>query len=289
MNIYKCNKKKDLGQLLEGELSPNYKMLELMVGNNRKLGRKKWSFPGFCEVCKRAVNFEIDYQSSVLDYNGNPWPNFRERQICPLCNLNSRQRLAISFIENTINSSLKKEELTLYLMEQITPVFNQAKKMFDSGNLIGSEFIGPDIEGGKIINGVRHEDVENLSLSKESIDIIVSNDVMEHVNDPIKGFEEIFRVLKKGGRFFLTIPFWYMSENNVVRAKIINGQIEYYSPKLYHQNPMSESGSLVFTDFGWELIEQFKEMGFVDVEMVVVWSYLFGHIDIPCYYFDITK
>jgi len=53
------------------------------------------------------------------------------------------------------------------------------------------------------------EDIHNLSFKDESIDGMLCIALLEHVYDPKKATEEIYRVLKKGGKAFLYAPFIY--------------------------------------------------------------------------------
>jgi SAM-dependent methyltransferase len=47
-----------------------------------------------------------------------------------------------------------------------------------------------------------------LPFEGESIDEILLIDVLEHVNDIIKTMEELHRILKKGGRVSIRVPYW---------------------------------------------------------------------------------
>ena len=50
-------------------------------------------------------------------------------------------------------------------------------------------------------------DISNLPLKKESVDLIISIAVLEHVSNPGIIAREISRVLKPGGKIFIYIPF----------------------------------------------------------------------------------
>jgi SAM-dependent methyltransferase len=128
------------------------------------------------------------------------------------------------------------------------------------------------------VNGIRHEDVENLSFSDGEIDLIVSNDVFEHVPNPSKAFAECTRVLKKGGVMLATLPFHQNEDNSIIRAKIIDGKLEHILPPEYHGNPVSADGSLVFTDFGWDILDVIKRAGFSKVSLDVYASTELGHL-----------
>ena len=106
----------------------------------------------------------------------------------------------------------------------------------------------------------------------------MSNDVFEHVPNPEKAFIECVRVLKKGGLMLATIPFDSDFVESVTRAILVDGQLAYILPPTYHGNPISAEGSLVFTDFGWDVLDVMRKSGFSDVSIEVYSSLEFGHL-----------
>ena len=53
----------------------------------------------------------------------------------------------------------------------------------------------------------------NIPLDVASVDAILCTQVLEHVAEPSSVLTELFRVLKPGGRLWLTAPFvWYLHE-----------------------------------------------------------------------------
>ena len=53
-------------------------------------------------------------------------------------------------------------------------------------------------------------DIQNLSFKDDSIDGIICNAVLEHVPQPHKAVDEIFRILKPGGEAFIYVPFLFV-------------------------------------------------------------------------------
>ena len=49
-------------------------------------------------------------------------------------------------------------------------------------------------------------DAAHMDFPDESFDVIIMNDAMEHVDDPMGVLNEAARVLKKGGRLYLNFP-----------------------------------------------------------------------------------
>ncbi len=52
-------------------------------------------------------------------------------------------------------------------------------------------------------------DAHSIPISNEMFDVILANNVIEHLHDPIVGVEEMRRVLKPGGLLYFTVPFLY--------------------------------------------------------------------------------
>jgi hypothetical protein len=75
-----------------------------------------------------------------------------------------------------------------------------------------------------------------------------------------------------------TIPFHWENDISVVRARLSNGQLEHILPSAFHGNPVSADGSLVFTDFGWDLLATMKAAGFSDVAVDVYSAPEYGHL-----------
>jgi SAM-dependent methyltransferase len=125
-----------------------------------------------------------------------------------------------------------------------------------------SEYWGPQYAPGEIVHGIRHEDLQSLSFADNSLDLVLSSDVLEHMPHPYQAHAEIFRVLKPGGRHIFTVPFHGSYEDNV-RARLEDGEIAYFGEKLYHGDPIRpDEGVLVWTIFGPEMLDKLREIGF---------------------------
>lgn len=236
---------------------------------------KAFTVEGFCVPCDKPVQFLVDMQSGGQRHAHGWTPNWRERLECPSCRMNNRQRLMAALVKQALAAKPNKK---VYFMEQVTPIFHWVKATFSQHQIIGSEYLGHEYESGSVINGMRHEDVENLSFGDDTLDLIVSNDVFEHVPNPAKAFSECARVLKPGGIMLATIPFHCDKDSSVVRAKLIDGKLEHLHPPVFHGNPVSAEGSLVFTDFGWDLLDTIRQSGFADVGVDIYASEKFGHL-----------
>jgi O-antigen biosynthesis protein len=233
---------------------------------------------GFCIPCDKASSFLVDMKSGALLHKDGWTPNWRELLECPNCRMNNRQRLIATLVQQNLAHKQAKQ---IYFMEQVTPIFDWAQATLKQHKIFGSEYLGHQFRGGSIIKGIRHEDVENLSFHDAQLDMIVSNDVFEHVPNPIKAFQECARVLKAGAVMLATIPFHSESDISTARAGLNNGQVKHILPATFHGNPVSSDGSLVFTDFGWDVLDMLKGAGFSSAVMEIYSSPEFGHLGGP--------
>jgi SAM-dependent methyltransferase len=104
--------------------------------------------------------------------------------------------------------------------------------------------------------GFRCEDLENLTFPSRSFDLVITQDVMEHVLNPTRAFAEIARTLKAGGAHIFTVPLVNKARASEVRAKRdSDGSIVHLQPPEYHENPVSSEGSLVITYWGYDICE----------------------------------
>lgn len=132
---------------------------------------------------------------------------------------------------------------------------------YNSNNIIKSEYYD-DVERGSYKDGVRSEDLQNLTFDSNTFDIVISLDVFEHIPDPWKAFSEVNRVLKPGGIGIITVPIDIRNQSTVTLAKVENGEVKYFREPSYHLDPLREEGALVFTDFGTDIVSNLIKMGY---------------------------
>jgi len=272
----------------DSDISEHLQFEETIMSH--RMSEQSFLLDGYCKVCNKPTRFLIDSLYGAQETAEGWKPNWRERLVCNDCQLNNRQRAILHVIIKAVKKRIDNQQsVSLYAMEQITPLFTWLSNNLNGVTCIGSEYLGNDIKGGTnvdgIIKGMRHENVEALSFSDKSFDIITSNDVLEHVNLPELAIREMYRVLKPGGEIFITVPFHLNAAKTVRRAQLVDGKLQHILSPMYHGNPLSEEGSLVFNDFGWEFVEQLKEVGFEDVSLCHYWSYLYGYLGEAQYYF----
>jgi SAM-dependent methyltransferase len=155
----------------------------------------------------------------------------------------------------------------VYELSSRGPLFNYLQK--NAGALTYSEYFD-DLVAGEYRNNVQCQDVHHLTYEDCSFDICTSTEVFEHVPNDIKGFSEIFRVLKPGGIFLFTVPL--SSGSTIERTKqhsIHNGKVEYLLTPVYHGDQISGYGRvLVFRDYGVDIVNRLEMSGFTKAEIL---------------------
>jgi len=236
----------------------------------------EWSLLGYSTPAEQLVEFKVDTEAGGRCADGRYFPNLPERFVCPVSNLNNRQRLMATLLLQAVSS--REDCAIIYMPEQVTPFFDWARGTLHGHNVIGSEYLGEGHCPGAVIDGVRHEDLLNLSLADASVDIVVSNDVLEHIPAPEQSFRELARVLRPDGEILLHIPFFLNEGASRKRAELIQGTIVHHLAPEFHGNPVSPEGSLVFTDFGWDVLEMARSEGFASATVEIYHSVLLGHV-----------
>jgi len=199
--------------------------------------------PGYCPTCEREVTFVAR----------NPW--LRDHYCCSNCGSIPRERALMRTIETYFPNW---QELTIH---ESSPGDRGASKRLsrECGKYIPTQFF-PDKKPGNIVGKYRCENLEALTFEDESIDLHVTQDVLEHVFQPSKVFSEISRTLRPGGAHIFTVPIVNKTKPSSVRAQVRgDGQIFHLEPPVYHGNPINDRGSLVTMDWGFDICRHIYE------------------------------
>lgn len=194
---------------------------------------------GTCPTCDREVVFSC------------PGPVLRDRLLCSHC------------------GSLPRERALMHVIEQYYPDFAElaihesspfdrgtSRKLASCCGRYTTSHFDESIPAGTVHPSLGHrsEDLEGLTFPDESFDLVITQDVLEHVFDPETAFAEIARVLKPGGAHVFTTPLVHGLEPSVRCAELADdGSVRHLEPAEYHGHPLHQDGSLVTMRWGYDI------------------------------------
>jgi SAM-dependent methyltransferase len=196
----------------------------------------------------------------------------REHHACSGCGASLRYRLQASAISTTYGrpdgtlTELVAEpsfgDIAIYEPGIVGPFRALLRELPGYVN----SYYWPDVAPGEKRDGVRCEDVRDLTFSDDSFDLVITSDIFEHVRGPMPAFAEIFRVLRPGAYHIFTVPLrWPLPSTTESRVDFSGSEDVFLAPPVYHGSPTDPNGSLVYTDFGMDLPEELRRIGFETV------------------------
>jgi len=207
---------------------------------------RKWRVCyGSCNVCGEKTWFyfySVGFEKFGVDADD-------ETGFCLSCGAQNRNRalamvLQKEYFSNTempLHKSSANSGQRIYIAAANGAVYTSLRRCND---LYFSEYF-EDVVPGEYNRGIQCQDLTSLSFDDSSIDLIISEHVLEHVRDPLAAFSEMHRVLKPGGYAIFSIPF----EADDVSVVRITPDMHEKVERKYHKDPLRNEGALVFTDF----------------------------------------
>lgn len=223
MNLIQKYLGRDLGRLSRERILPNLKYLP-----NSQIRR--------CRACQK---FSIHLQLGPTE----------EARLCLRCSANLRYEMLVEYLRES--GYLHGRQILE--LDSGTPI--SALLRSEAGYV--PTYFRPEHKRGSLrADGVRMEDITSLTFDDNSLDVIVSSDVLEHVPDAAGAFRETYRTLRPGGVHVFTVP---NEPVTMERARLVDGEILHLTEPEYHSDPLDPRGILVFWHFGLDLQEHFGD------------------------------
>jgi len=210
---------------------------------------------GYCEICEDATIFR----------SKDDW--LRDHFFCERCLSIPRER-SVLYVLNL----LFPEWRTLKIHES-SPADRGAslKIRHDCPGYVASHFDKSTPFGALHPSGnYRSEDLENQTFDNESFDLVITQDVFEHLLRPDLAICEIARTLRPGGAHICTVPMVMREQPSRRRARLSEGKIINELPPDYHGNPMSADGSLVTIDWGFDIANYLSRLSGLSTTIIFI-------------------
>lgn len=192
---------------------------------------------GYCDCCDKPVKFIA----------GDTW--LRDSYVCDNCKSIPRERALMYWLKKYFP---EWKDLSIH---ESSPIFRGASLTLKGQcpGYIPSHYY-PGLIEGQIINGCQNINLENQRFENDLFDIVITQDVVEHLYNPINAFREISRTLKPGGAHIFTVPLVNKQLPSQKWSELnSNGKIDFLFQPEYHGNPVDDSGSPVAWHWGYDI------------------------------------
>jgi len=152
---------------------------------------------------------------------------------------------------------------------------SRALKRNCAGYLASQFFPGEPL--GTTISGFSNQDLENQTFEDECFDLVITQDVLEHVYAPAKAFREICRTLKVGGAHIFSVPIvnrFSRTERWAERNE--RGQPRFLGTPEFHGSPVDEKGSPVTMHWGFDIVDFVRSQTNMETEIEDCYDLQFG-------------
>jgi SAM-dependent methyltransferase len=217
-------------------------MRQLMGYVRKRIFLKNWS--GYCLICQSKTRF----------FAHGKW--YREQLHCGRCGCIARERGLMRVIQ-----SLYPEWRKAAIHESSPGGRGTSLKLARECLQYTSSQYMPELAPGSLSEGGHvAQDLEAQTFADSSFDLVISQDVFEHLFHPDRAIQEIVRTLKPGGAHIMTVPIARQDEHSVRRATIDSGKIVHLQDPQYHGNPVGDGTSLVTIDWGYDIADYLTRM-----------------------------
>ncbi len=214
----------------------------------------RWHAVGRCNGCGHATVF-ICLEPTTA--RGGMW--------CPRCRSFSRKRHVLKHL-------LEREGGLRSLRDLARRGLNE--DVYSAGATdIMARFLGGDPRfhcsdyledvprGEPLPGGGTCQDLEKLTFPDDSFDVVITEDVLEHVRYPERAFAEIARVLRPGGAHIFTVPL-RLDRPTLERVEPReDGEDRLLTEPEYHGDPL-RGNIIAYRTFGNDIFERLGRHGF---------------------------
>jgi SAM-dependent methyltransferase len=199
--------------------------------------------PGTCPVCEQTVTFVAT------------GPFFRSTLRCSICNSVPRHRVLMYAI-----STYFPQWKSLSIHEGSPGRDTLSTRLARDCELYTASQYDLSVPFGQIVDApsmpcknYQSENFETQTFADSSFDIVITQDVFEHIFHPDRAIKEVARTLKPGGATIMTVPIVRGIGPSRRRARMVDNTVENLLEPEYHGNTMSGKGSLVTIDWGYDI------------------------------------
>lgn len=234
--------------------------IQILKTLRKNLRKARSIHMGKCNACGRNTIF---FEYGCLTFTDRP---YRNDLWCLFCGSFARQRALIASLCGLFGQGCSSlVQLNNLLDQRGWRIYNTASQgtihafLKNCSGYVCSEFLHGVPPGSKH-NDVLCQDLQSLTFPNESFDLVITEDVLEHIRRPQEAFRSICRVLKPNGLHIFTVPIF--GETTLKRVDTAADEDIFIEPKRYHGDPLCAEGVLAYNDFGLDIVALADACGF---------------------------
>jgi SAM-dependent methyltransferase len=221
-----------------------------------------------CNLCGHAGN--AVYKNQDAEWISSLGIDLlRENITCQKCKGSARYRALGLIVSRACQDFDKISPQASTILD--TDPFSKLQPLFINNNNYKRSGYSPGIKsGGELAPGITCVDLQQIPFPDDSLNLLISSDVIEHIDNDTLSFQEAFRVLRPGGKYIFTVPF--AAERMVTQIRAFTTQ----DGTVVHRHPVQvhgdlQGGILARRIYGRDLVQQLEACGFK------VWHHLVVH------------
>jgi len=198
----------------------------------------------YCPCCNTKLSkfTQINFEKSAKRFDVNRYKNIEQDVICPYCYSLPRHRILVSYLNNHI-AEIKNYKILHFAQEESIRIWMNRNNI---------KYVSADIKNTADIK----LDIENTGLESDSVDMIICNHVLEHVNDYKKALNELKRIIKPNGKIIISFPvdcnYDNVYEDNTITDR--QGRVKAFG-QYDHLRIFGRNSKQMLQNFGFEVIE----------------------------------
>lgn len=197
-----------------------------------------WKVKKVCPACQKKINYYKPYGTKRLRMNAE----------CPYCRAAERDRIEVLYYRSQKRIFLRGENTRIlhFAPEKCQYRYFTQNNVFRGG---GENYWLVDIDPA---NSMCRQvvDITNIEFESNSFDLIICNNVLEHVKEVDKAIKELSRVLSKEGYAIITVPIdekHFTLESPAINTDML--RIKYYG-EANHVRMFGKDFKEILWEFG---------------------------------------
>ena len=208
-----------------------------------------------CGYCGTAAYLDLadNWTTTGIDL-------LRENIVCQRCGSASRHR-ALGIVVAQACREIEKQSLEKMVVLDTDPVSKLQSLFAGNSGYRRSGYSNTVPSGSELDPGILCVDLQKMPFGNESLNVLISSDVLEHVADDSLSFQEAHRVLRPGGRYIFTVPYAEERVVTQIRAVPVPGG-EVVHRRCVQMHGDQKASILARRIYGADLVRQVEAVGF---------------------------